>query len=130
MSVPKSRKAVLLRTLREMGCDEQRMKVVAQLVEQVVWLEESLDRARTDIGDEGVVVPYNNGGGQSGTRKNPAYDAILKLNSTYNASLRALVDACVATSDEKTHGAIKATSAARRRDVMEALRSAETGRQS
>lgn len=121
MAVPKSRKSVLMRTLREMGCDEQRMRIAAQLVEQVVWLEQKLDSAREEVGNQPMVVAYDNGGGQVGTRKNPAYETMMKLTSTYNATIRALVDACAAPKDEKS-ARDASNKLSKKTNVMQALR--------
>lgn len=121
MAVPKSRKSVLLKTMRDMGCDEQRMRIAAQLVEQVVWLEQKLDAAREEVGDQPMVVAYDNGGGQVGTRRNPAYDTMMKLNASYNATIKTLIEACAAPKDEKA-ARDASNKLSKKTNVMRALR--------
>ena len=44
-----------------------------------MWIEKSL--AMADINERGVIVEYNNGGGQAGMKKNDSVELKLKLNA-------------------------------------------------
>ena len=46
-----------------------------------------LDESRQLIRDEGITVPYDNGGGQKGIRENPAFKAYVSLWKAYMSGL-------------------------------------------
>lgn len=75
------------------GADKATIALVRPLVEEVAWMEQRLVETRTYIGSSKVVIRYDNGGGQVGIRKNPAYDAYHDLFRSYTAGLKALRDA-------------------------------------
>lgn len=51
-----------------------------------------LEESRKAMIDEPLVVPYDNGGGQTGIRENPHYVAFEHLVTAYNKSLRQLTE--------------------------------------
>lgn len=57
-----------------------------ELAENVLWMEGKLANAREVIGKSSVAIPYDNGGGQRGIRKNPAFDGYNSLMSSYTKS--------------------------------------------
>lgn len=61
-----------------------------ELAENVVFMERKLARTRRDAKDQPLVVPYDNGGGQRGLRKNPIFDAYIDMVRQYNRSLSSL----------------------------------------
>lgn len=61
-----------------------------ELAENILWMEGKLEDARRAIGKSSVAIPYDNGGGQKGIRKNPAFDGYNSLMSTYVRALNAL----------------------------------------
>ena len=61
-----------------------------ELAESVLFMAGKLKEARQQMKDEPLVIPYDNGGGQSGIRENPHYVAYEHLMATYNKSLRQL----------------------------------------
>lgn len=63
-----------------------------ELAESVVFMAEKLEESRKVLKDEPIVIPYDNGGGQSGIRENPHFTAFEKLLTTYNKSLRQLTE--------------------------------------
>ena len=63
-----------------------------ELATNVLWMERKLDEARDEIADAPLSVEYDNGGGQCGTRKNPAMDAYNALMSTYTRALKQLCE--------------------------------------
>lgn len=58
-----------------------------ELAESVVFMSDKLKEARKQMAKEPLVVPYDNGGGQSGIRENPHFTAYEKLMGTYTKSL-------------------------------------------
>ena len=63
-----------------------------ELCENVVWMEGKLAEARKAIGKSSVAIPYDNGGGQRGIRKNPAFDGYNALMSNYSKALKQLCE--------------------------------------
>lgn len=64
----------------------ERKAEATRLAEELVYIEDKLENAKQIIGNTGVAITYNNGGGQTGIRENPALIAYQKLLRTYNAS--------------------------------------------
>ena len=62
------------------------------LAEQVIFMSKKLKESKADLKDQAIVIPYDNGGGQTGIRENPAFTAYEKLLATYTKSLTALRD--------------------------------------
>lgn len=63
-----------------------------ELAENVLWMEQKLANAREVIGRSSVAIPYDNGGGQKGIRKNPAFDGYNSLMSSYTKALKQLCE--------------------------------------
>ena len=61
-----------------------------ELAESVLFMAAKLEESRKAMKNEPLVVPYDNGGGQSGIRENPHYAAFEKLMNTYTRSLMQL----------------------------------------
>lgn len=88
-----------------MGLDEDAARMVAhldepvrslaeELAKNVLWMADKLAEARRVIASSSVVIPYDNGGGQRGVRKNPAfesYNALLSQYSRATAQLAAMI---------------------------------------
>lgn len=62
------------------------------LAEQVIFMAKKLKESKAGLRDQTIVIPYDNGGGQTGIRENPAFTAYEKLLATYTKSLTALRD--------------------------------------
>lgn len=62
------------------------------LAEQVIFIAKKLKESKAGLRDQAIVIPYDNGGGQTGIRENPAFTAYEKLLATYTKSLTALRD--------------------------------------
>ena len=58
-----------------------------ELAESVLFMAEKLKESRAAMETEPLVVPYDNGGGQTGIRENPHFSAFEKLLNTYTRSL-------------------------------------------
>ena len=63
-----------------------------ELAENVLWMESKLANAREVIGKSSVAIPYDNGGGQRGIRKNPAFDGYNSLMSSYTKARKQLCE--------------------------------------
>lgn len=63
-----------------------------ELAESVLFMAEKLEESRKIMANEPIVIPYDNGGGQSGIRENPHYTAFEHLVTAYNKSLRQLTE--------------------------------------
>ena len=63
---------------------------VAELARNVMFMRKKLAETRADLANQQVVIEYNNGGGQTGVRKNPAFDAYEALLRTYQSALGCL----------------------------------------
>lgn len=77
---------------------------VVELAENVLWMECKLADARRLIGSTSVAIKYDNGGGQSGIRRNPAYDGYNALMSGYSKAVRQLTDMLGGTDADGTEG--------------------------
>ena len=60
------------------------------LKEQISVMEAKLAEAAAQLPAEDLIVPYDNGGGQSGTRENPFFSAYSKLLGCYIKAVNTL----------------------------------------
>lgn len=74
------------------GAPENVRDRARELAENVLWMEAKLEDARRVIGKSSVAIPYDNGGGQKGIRKNPAFDGYNSLMSSYTKALKQLCE--------------------------------------
>ena len=72
----------LARFLSKNGLNEEKIKSLDPVILNVSWMKSKLDDARTAIGEDGITVEYDNGGGQTGVRENPAFRAYEALWKT------------------------------------------------
>lgn len=128
MPVPKNRKTVIKKSLRALGCDEDRLRILDPEIEHAVWLEQKIDQARELIASTPIVEEYQNGPNQSGTRKSPAYEALHKMVSSYNSCIKVIVDAVAPVPVKAEVEVSSSQDTARKRDIMMALRQAEEER--
>lgn len=70
---------------------EQVRDVARRRAEELEWLDIQLSRAKECIGEEEVVIPYDNGGGQTGIRSNPAFAEHKRLLDSWNSIASSLV---------------------------------------
>lgn len=64
--------------------------VVEMLIDRVAYLAAYLDELQEDTIIGGVVVPYNNGGGQSGMRVHPNVNVYTAYAKQFTASVKQL----------------------------------------
>lgn len=81
------------------GVDMSRHPSALSLASELVWQADKLRETRETIDAERMapVIPYDNGGGQTGLRRNPLYDAYNALFSQF-AKGSAQLDAILADS--------------------------------
>lgn len=89
----KSEKTRIKRLLKESGTSDARMKILEPVIENVAWMKIKLDQAREKIKASGIVMPYDNGGGQTGIRENPAFKGYEALWKSYMAGMSKLLEA-------------------------------------
>lgn len=80
----------LTKLLQSCEVSETRMKALASVIENVAWMKIKLDETRAGIeadDDNGVAVPYDNGGGQSGVRENPMFKGYESLWKSYMSGM-------------------------------------------
>lgn len=61
-----------------------------EIAQNIMAMEEKLRESREKIWGMDIVITYNNGGGQTGLRENPAYKAYAGLLSAYQKALKQL----------------------------------------
>lgn len=89
----KSEKTRIKRLLKESGTSDARMKMLEPVIENVAWMKIKLDQAREKIKASGIVMPYDNGGGQTGIRENPAFKGYEALWKSYMVGMSKLLEA-------------------------------------
>lgn len=58
-----------------------------ELAENVVFMHDKLIETRKGLKNQQLVIPYDNGGGQTGIRENPAFKAYQTLLASYRKAL-------------------------------------------
>lgn len=81
----------LAKFLAKNGLNDEKIQSLDPVILNVSWMKSKLDDAREAIGEEGITVEYDNGGGQSGVRENPAFRAYEALWKTYLSGLDMLI---------------------------------------
>ncbi len=90
------------RILKQSGITDEVLKIMDSTIANVAWMSAKLDDARETIGEEGLTVEYDNGGGQKGIRENPKMKAYEALWKSYMLGLQKLVDAIPEAEAEET----------------------------
>lgn len=72
---------------------ERRIKSLSSVIENTAWMKIKLDDARDAIKGSNVVIPYDNGGGQSGIRENPLFKGYESLFKTYMQGMDRILSA-------------------------------------
>lgn len=65
--------------------------LVTELAENVSFMAGKLRETRVGLAHQQVVIPYDNGGGQKGIRRNPAFEGYNQLLGCYRKSLDQLM---------------------------------------
>lgn len=73
--------------LEDAGVPKKKREALVPLMQNMAWQKAKLDEAREELLNESIIDSYNNGGGQSGTRENPAFKSYLNLWRGYLSGL-------------------------------------------
>lgn len=73
--------------LADFNVKEKKIAVMQPVIENTAWMKVKLDDARTAIKTSNVVIPYDNGGGQTGIRENPLFKGYESLWKSYMAGM-------------------------------------------
>ena len=80
------------RFFKDAGMEKKQYEIMLPIVENVAWMKVKLEDAREEIAEGKLVVDYDNGGGQSGVRENPAFKAYEGLWKAYLAGLSKILE--------------------------------------
>lgn len=69
---------------------EHEQQDARELSENILFMRRRLKETRIGLEGQPVVIPYDNGGGQTGIRANPAYGEYEKLLKTYQSAIMCL----------------------------------------
>lgn len=87
----KNQQRKLTKICKDYGLDAEKISVILPVIENVCWMQVKLEDAREDIAEDGLTTEYDNGGGQSGIRENPAFKAYEALWKSYSAGLQIIL---------------------------------------
>lgn len=73
------------------GADENRLDFIRDAVQQLAWLNVSIQELQTDIDEKGHVIPYQNGQTQKGLQANPSCKLLTDFQKLSNTTFRALL---------------------------------------
>lgn len=74
------------------GISAEKRIALEPIIENVAWMRGKLDDTREAIKSSGVVIAYDNGGGQKGLRENPLYKGYYSLFKSYMRGLDAILN--------------------------------------
>ena len=72
---------------------ENKRRALEAVIDNLAWMRVKMDDTREAIQDEPVAIEYDNGGGQTGIRENPAYKGYEALWRSYVAGIGKIIDA-------------------------------------
>ena len=82
----------LKKLLKDAGVSDGRIKALEPVIENVSWMKIKLDQAREKIKSSAIVIPYDNGGGQTGIRENPAFRGYESLWKSYMSGMSKILE--------------------------------------
>jgi len=65
--------------------------MLSETIKSAAWLAVKLEDARETIKNGRIILKYDNGGGQKGSRANPAYKVYIDLHRTHTAAIEKLL---------------------------------------
>lgn len=83
----------LIGILHDYGVNERRIAALNDIITNTAWMKAKLDDTREAIKSSGVVIPYDNGGGQKGLRESPLYKGYESLWKSYMAGMDRILNA-------------------------------------
>ena len=81
----------LKRLLNDAKISENKIKLIMPVIENTAWMKIKLDEARETVKESGVVIMYDNGGGQKGLRENPIFKGYESLWKSYMAGMNVIL---------------------------------------
>ena len=91
-TIAEKEKRRINKLLKSAGVSENRMKMLAPVIENTAWMKAKLEDAREQIRGSSIAIPYNNGGGQKGLRENPLFKGYENLWRCYIAGMGKIMD--------------------------------------
>lgn len=100
------------------GVSDKRIKMLEPVILNTAWMKAKLDDAREVIKNSNVVIPYDNGGGQTGIRENPVFKGYESLWKAYMNGMERIL-ACLPQEIAR----VEAEEAAKPKTMLELVRS-------
>lgn len=82
----------IISLLFHFGVKKEKIDILTPVIENVAWMKIKLDDTREKIKTSSVVIPYDNGGGQTGLRENPLYKGYESLFKSYMAGMGKILE--------------------------------------
>lgn len=79
-------------TLEGYNVSTKRIKALDSIIENTAWMKIKLDDAREAVKTSNVVIPYDNGGGQTGLRENPLFKGYESLWKSYMTGMSRILE--------------------------------------
>lgn len=86
----KAEKNKLKRIFKEI--DKNKLDFVMTLIDRLAWLNVSVKELEKLIDEQGTMIEYNNGGGQSGMKDNPNVKTLINYTKNITTITKQLVD--------------------------------------
>ena len=86
--------------------DEDRLKIVTPLINQVANMEEQLETLQADLKETGFVETYQNGENQSGTKESTVSRAYSSLFKNYVNAIRTLLQCLPKSASQEAEDAL------------------------
>lgn len=84
-------------------CPEDLRDGLSGIAQHLAFIKVKLDEGKDECADEKLTAIYDNGGGQIGTRENPALKAYANLLKTYISGMKELISAVPQESAAEDH---------------------------
>ena len=107
----------LKKLLLEFGISERKIELLEPVIQNTAWMKVKLDETREIIKTSGVVITYDNGGGQKGIRENPLYKGYESLYKSYMSGMTKIID-CI----PDTHKEVKEAELERPKTMLEIIK--------
>ena len=78
--------------LEDYKISAKRVKALESIIENTAWMKVKLDDAREAVKTSNVVIPYDNGGGQTGLRENPLFKGYESLWKSYMTGMSRILE--------------------------------------
>lgn len=78
--------------LLDCGVSENYISLLDTIIVNTAYMKAKLEDARAAIKTSNVVIPYDNGGGQTGLRENPLFKGYEALFKSYMSGMKQILD--------------------------------------